>query len=62
MARSLGEGGVWIVGRTFQETPPDHNVSILIREKQGFRLLDRFGKGSEIEELVLTQLAMPFGQ
>jgi hypothetical protein len=54
VARSLPKGGVWIVGRTFQENPPDHNASIFVKEDAGFRLLDRYGKGSEIEDLVLS--------
>ncbi len=57
-ALSLAEGGVWIVGRTYQENPPAHNASLFVREKKGFRLLERFGAGSEIEELVLTSLAV----
>jgi hypothetical protein len=55
---SLQEGGIWIVGRTFQEKPPAHNGSIFVREKSGFRLLERFGEGSEIEELVLAGLTL----
>lgn len=58
VALSLREGGVWIVGRTFQENPPAHNASLFIRENTGFRLLERFGEGSEIEALVLSGLAL----
>jgi hypothetical protein len=56
VARSLTEGGLWIVGRTMQENPAVHHVSLFIRQKNGFRLIERFGPGSEIEELVLTGL------
>lgn len=58
VALSLREGGVWIVGRTVQENPPAHNASLFIREKTGFRLLERFGEGSEIEGLVLSGLVL----
>lgn len=50
--RSLVSGGIWIVGRTFEENPPSHNASVLMKEGSGFRLLERFGKGSEIESLI----------
>ncbi|HTA46529.1 MAG TPA: hypothetical protein VK789_28995 [Bryobacteraceae bacterium] len=56
VAQSLREGGLWIVGRTMQENPPVHHASLLVREKDGFRLIERFGPGSEIEELVVTGL------
>ncbi len=58
VALSLPEGGVWIVGRTVQEDPPVHDASLFIREKTGFRLLEHFGTGSEIEDLVLSGLAL----
>jgi hypothetical protein len=50
---SLRAGGLWIVGRTYQETPCVHNATIFERQIDGFRALDRFGTGSEIEALVL---------
>jgi hypothetical protein len=53
--RSLKPGGVWIVGRTWQEDPPSHNVSIFERRDAGFQLAGRYGDGSEIESLVLAQ-------
>lgn len=56
VALSLAEGGIWIAGRTVQENPPVHNASLFVRESAGFRLVERFGAGSEIEELVLTSL------
>lgn len=59
VALSLPEGGLWIVGRTFQENPPAHNASIFIREKTAFRLLERFGTGAEIDDLVLNRLTLP---
>lgn len=55
--KSLKEGGLWIVGRTVQENPPVHHASLFVRDKNGFRLLERFGPGSEIEDLVVTGLA-----
>jgi hypothetical protein len=50
---SLKPGGVWIAGRTWQEQPPSHNVSIFERTGRGFKLARRYGEGSEIEALVL---------
>jgi hypothetical protein len=50
---SLQPGGLWIVGRTWQENPPSHNVSIFEKSATGFRLVCRWGEGSEIEEIVL---------
>ena len=50
--RSLVPGGVWIVGRTFQESPPAHDASVFLKDGDGFRLLERYGKGSEVEPLV----------
>lgn len=58
VALSLPKGGLWIVGRTVAENPPVHHVSLLIREARGFRLLERFGSGSEIEDLVLAGLRL----
>lgn len=52
---SLLPGGIWIVGRTVQETPPVHHASVFLREASGFRLIHRFGPGSEIESLVLAE-------
>jgi hypothetical protein len=50
---SLKPGGLWIVGRTWQEAPPSHNVSVLEKTDAGFKLVRRYGEGSEIESLVL---------
>jgi hypothetical protein len=50
--RSLVPGGIWIVGRTFQEDPPAHDASVFMKDGDGFRLLERYGKGSEVEPLV----------
>jgi len=55
--RSLLPGGMWIVGRTTQESPPVHNASIFVREEAGFRLVERFGAGSEIESLATAERA-----
>jgi hypothetical protein len=57
--RSLKLRGVWIVGRTSEETPPSHNVSIFERTDAGFRLARRCGDGSEIESIVLDLQVMP---
>jgi hypothetical protein len=50
---SLKPGGLWISGRTWQDDPPAHNVSILEKTVAGFRLIGRLGDGSEIESLAL---------
>jgi hypothetical protein len=50
---SLKPGGLWISGRTWQDHPPAHNVSILEKTRAGFRSIGRFGDGSEIESLAL---------
>jgi hypothetical protein len=56
VAQSVRPNGLWIVGRTYDENPPAHNASLFIREGNGFRLLERWGKGSEIEQIVLDDL------
>jgi hypothetical protein len=50
--RSLLPGGIWIVGRTIREDPPVHDASILMKEGDRFRLLERHGRGSEVEPLI----------
>jgi hypothetical protein len=55
---SLKPGGWWIVGRTWQENPPAHHVSVLEKNVGGFQLVERYGDGSEIESLAL---AVDFG-
>jgi hypothetical protein len=52
--QSLVPGGIWIVGRTYQEVPPSHDASVYMKDGDGFRLLERYGKGSEVEPLVPT--------
>ncbi|MGP8243496.1 MAG: hypothetical protein ACLQVN_03145 [Bryobacteraceae bacterium] len=52
--RSLDAGGVWIVGRTVREQPPEHRASVFEKTAEGFRLLERFGGPSEIEDLALA--------
>jgi hypothetical protein len=56
---SLKPGGWWIVGRTVRENPPTHNVSIFEKTATGFRLVRRYGDGSEIETLVLETVPLP---
>jgi hypothetical protein len=51
---SLKPGGLWIVGRTRQEQPPIHDVSILEKGSNGFCLVERFGQGAEIESIALS--------
>lgn len=49
---SVQPGGLWVVGRTLQEDFSNH-VSLLQREPQGWKLLERIGNGSEVEGLAL---------
>ncbi|HUA63302.1 MAG TPA: hypothetical protein VML19_31395 [Verrucomicrobiae bacterium] len=51
---SLRPGGIWIVGRTWQDDPPRHRASVFRREGGSFQLLDRYEEGSEIDDLVRT--------
>jgi hypothetical protein len=55
--RSLVPGGIWIVGRTVSENPPVHHATIFIKDAGAFRVLERYGKGSEIEPLILASRA-----
>jgi hypothetical protein len=50
---SLKPGGLWIVGRTSNKELLQHDVSVLERQTNGFRLVERFADGSEIEDLAL---------
>jgi hypothetical protein len=52
VAASLLPGGLWIVGRTTQEDPPTHEVSVFENTPKGWRLLHRIGPGSEIEPFI----------
>jgi hypothetical protein len=52
--RSLRTGGIWIVGRTLQEDPPENQASVFERTSEGFRLVERFGGPSEIEDLAIA--------
>jgi hypothetical protein len=50
---SLCEGGIWVLGRTTEETrPPRNAVSIFQKSGGSFRLLQQLNGGSDIEELV----------
>jgi len=52
--RSLRPGGIWIVGRTWQDNPPRHRASVFQRQDGGFQLLERYEDGSEIDDIVLA--------
>jgi len=49
---SLVMGGVWIVGRTTSENPPQHDVTVYQKQKTGWQVMLRSGAGSEIEPIV----------
>ncbi len=55
---TLKEGGIWIVGRTLKQNLSNH-VTIFKKEKMGWRVLDRFGDGSEIEDLAQSVSPTP---
>ena len=50
---SLHPGGLWIVGRTLEEDFTNH-VTFLRRLENGWEVLARIGKGSDIENLALA--------
>jgi hypothetical protein len=55
VSESLRLGGIWIVGRTVDESASTHEVTIFQKQSSGkFQVLHRVGPGSEIEELVST--------
>ena len=49
---SIKPGGIWIVGRTLEEDLTNH-ATFLRRLDDGWEVLERIGKGSEIEELAV---------
>jgi len=50
--QSLHSGGLWIVGRTVTDNPPQHEVTVLQKNPHGWEALFRIGKGSEMEPIV----------
>jgi hypothetical protein len=50
--QSLQPGGLWIVGRTVTDNPPQHEVTVLQNTPCGWEKVFRMGKGSEVESLV----------
>jgi hypothetical protein len=51
---SLVEGGVWIVGRTHEGKRLEHDVSSFVKRQGRLTLLDRCGRGSEIDEIAYS--------
>jgi hypothetical protein len=49
---SLKPGGIWIVGRTLEEDFSNH-ATLFLKQQSGWSVLERLGRGSEIEELAL---------
>lgn len=47
---SMEQGGIWIVGRTLEEDFTNH-ATLFRRGEQSWEILDRIGKGSEIEAI-----------
>jgi hypothetical protein len=55
---SLRPGGIWIVGRTTQDNPPVHEVSVFRKMNAGgIKVVERVGPGSEIEGLALQTMS-----
>ena len=50
--QSLEPAGLWIVGRTVTDNPPQHEVSVLQKIASGWKPLFRIGQGSEMEAVV----------
>lgn len=50
--QSLKPKGIWIVGRTAEDDFSNH-VTFFRRQEDGWEVLERIGKGSDIEDLVL---------
>jgi hypothetical protein len=50
---SLRSGGLWIVGRTWEEDSSNH-ATFFLRRDDAWQILGRIGKGSEIEDLALA--------
>ena len=46
---SIEPGGIWIVGRTLEEDLSNH-VTFFRRQETGWEVLERIGKGSEMEQ------------
>lgn len=57
-SESLKLGGLWIVGRNLQESQTS-NVTFFRRTEKKWEILERIGKGSEIEELVMHERFTP---
>jgi hypothetical protein len=52
--QTLVPGGLWVLGRTMEDHPPLHHVSVLVKTEDGFRVLERYNQKSEIEDLALA--------
>jgi hypothetical protein len=52
--KSLFPDGIWIVGRTIQEEPVVHHVSIFQKTETGFDRIAVFNHPSEVEDLALA--------
>jgi hypothetical protein len=50
--QSLYSSGLWIVGRTVKDNPPDHEVTIVQKTRCGWETVLRIGKGSEMESIL----------
>jgi hypothetical protein len=53
---SLGEGGVWIVGKSMDVQGRRTNATVFVKTEGGFNAQERIGAGSEIEDLALGDL------
>lgn len=55
---SLKLGGLWITGRTLEESRTNH-VTFFRRSEKNWEVLERIGNGSELEELVIRENSAP---
>jgi hypothetical protein len=55
---SLKPGGLWITGRTLEESQTNH-VTFFRRTETKWEVLERIGNGSELEELVMREGSAP---
>jgi len=55
---SLKPGGLWITGRTLEESQTNH-VTFFRRTETKWEVLERIGSGSELEELVMREGSVP---
>ena len=51
--QAVKPGGIWIAGRTLEEDLSNHST-FFKRQQKGWKVIERIGRGSEIEEFALA--------